>query len=135
MRKAREMAAGLIIREKRALLVHNMKHGLRVEPPGGKKEAHEGWEEAVAREIREELGVEAEVKSLIGEYATNSPEGDFFVRLYLCEIISGEPMVMEPEKIPSFGWYSLDEMKEAARDGTLVPNMALALADLEKFFE
>lgn len=135
MRKAREMAAGLIIREKRALLVHNMKHGLRIEPPGGKKEAHEGWEEAVVREIREELGVEAAIRSFIGEYATHSPEGDFLVRLYLCEIISGEPSVMEPEKIPSFGWYSFDEIKEAARDGALVPNMALALPDIEKFFE
>lgn len=127
------MAAGLIIREKKALLVHNMKHGLRVEPPGGKKEAGEGWEETVVREIREELGVEAAVGSLVGEYATHSPEGDFLVRLYLCEITSGEPTVMEPEKVPSFGWYTIDEMKEAAREGALVPNMALALPDLEKF--
>jgi ADP-ribose pyrophosphatase YjhB (NUDIX family) len=125
------MTAGLIIKDKRALLVHNMKHGLRVEPPGGKKESGEGWEESVIREIKEELGVIVGVTGLIGEYATHSPEGEFLVRLYLCEIASGEPMVMEPDKIPSFGWYSLEDMKLAEKDGTLVPNMALALVDIE----
>ena len=131
----KEMTAGLIIRDKRALLVHNTKHGLRVEPPGGKKELGEGWEESVIREVKEELGVEVVVKGLIGEYATHSPEGEFLVRLYLCEITSGEPAVMEPNKIPSFGWYSLEDMKKAAKDGTLVPNMALALSDISRFLE
>lgn len=128
----REMTAGLIVKDRKVLLVHNVKHGLRVEPPGGKKEPGEGWEESVVREISEELGVEAAVKGLVGEYATHSPEGGFLVRLYLCGIVSGEPRVMEPEKIPSFGWYSLEEMRKAAADGTLVPNMVAAIDDIEK---
>lgn len=131
----KEMTAGLIIRDKKTLLVHNMKHGLRVEPPGGKKEPCEGWEESVIREVREELGVKVGVKGLIGEYATHSPEGEFLVRLYLCEITSGEPAVMEPDKIPSFGWYTIEDMKKAAIDGTLVPNMKLALPDIEKLLK
>ena len=131
----KEMTAALIIRDKRALLVHNMKHGLRIEPPGGKKEPCEGWEESVIREVKEEIGVTVGVKAAIGEYATHSPEGEFLVRLYLCEITSGEPTVMEPDKIPSFGWYSLEDMKKAAQDGTLVPNMSLALSDIAKFLE
>lgn len=131
----KEMTAALIIRDRRALLVHNMKHGLRIEPPGGKKEHEEGWEESVIREVKEELGVTVGVKATIGEYATHSPEGEFLVRLYLCEITSGEPTVMEPDKIPSFGWYSLEDMKKAAHDGTLVPNMSLALSDIEKFLK
>ena len=131
----KEMTAGIIIRDKRVLLVHNMKHGLRVEPPGGKKEPAEGWEESVIREIKEELGVTVAVRGVIGEYATHSPEGEFLVRLYLCEITSGEPRIMEPDKIPAFGWYSLDEMERALRDGTLVPNMGLALADIGRLLE
>jgi 8-oxo-dGTP diphosphatase len=131
----REMTAGIIIRGKRVLLVHNMKHGLRVEPPGGKKEPSEGWEESVMREIWEELGVKVSVRGVIGEYATHSPEGEFLVKLYLCDISSGEPKVMEPEKIPSFGWYSLDDMRTADKNGTLVPNMALALGDIEKLLD
>lgn len=135
MKPMREMTAGIIIKDKRVLLVHNVKHGLRVEPPGGKKEPGEGWEESVIREIKEELGVTVAVKNVIGEYATHSPEGEFLVKLYLCEIASGEPRVMEPDKIPSFGWYSLEDMTKAERDGTLVPNMGLALADIGKLLE
>jgi 8-oxo-dGTP diphosphatase len=131
----REMTAGIIIRDKRVLLVHNMKHGLRVEPPGGKKEPSEGWEESVMREIREELGVTVSVRGIIGEYATHSPEGEFLVKLYLCNISSGEPKVMEPEKIPSFGWYSLEDMRKAAIEGTLVPNMVKALGDIERLLD
>lgn len=131
----REMTAGIIIKDKRVLLVHNIKHGLRVEPPGGKKEPQEGWEESVIREIKEELDLTVRVRETIGDYATHSPEGEFLVRLYLCEIISGEPKLMEPDKIAAFGWYSVDDMKKVALDGTLVPNMGLALADIEKLLE
>lgn len=128
----REMSAGIIIRNKRMLLVHNMKHGLRVEPPGGKKLPDEGWEESVAREIREELGVEVRVGGLFGEYRTHSPEGDFMVRMYICEVASGEPRIMEPEKVPAFGWYSLEDLKKLSSEGSLVPNMRLAIDDLEE---
>ncbi|MFQ5736787.1 MAG: NUDIX domain-containing protein [Thermodesulfobacteriota bacterium] len=129
----RDMAAALIIRGGRVLLVHNTKHGgLRIEPPGGKKHADEGWEEGVEREVREELGVRVRPVRLFGTYSTHSPEGEFTVRLYLCEIISGEPRVMEPEKIPGFGWYSIDEIEGLKEEGSLVPNMTEALDDLKK---
>lgn len=127
----REMTAGIIVKDGKMLLVHNMKYGLRVEPPGGKKLPEEGWEKSVAREIMEELGVEVRVGALQGEYRTHSPEGDFMVRMYLCEIASGEPRVMEPEKVPSFGWYSFKDLKRLSNEGLLVPNMRLALDDLE----
>lgn len=127
----REMAAGIIIKDRKVLLVHNVKHGLRIEPPGGKKLSDEAWEESVAREIREELGVEARVTGLFGEYRTHSPEGDFMVRMYLCEIASGVPRIMEPDKVPAFGWYSLEDLKRLSDEGSLVPNMRLALDDLE----
>lgn len=128
----REMTAGIIIRDGKVLLVHNIKHGLRVEPPGGKKEPSEGWEESVAREIKEELDLTVAVGRAIGDYGTSSPEGEFKVRLYLCEITSGAPKVMEPDKIGGFGWYSVEDMETAAGEGTLVPNMVQALSDLER---
>ncbi len=128
---ARDMTAALIIRDGRLLLVHNRKHGLRIEPPGGKKHEDEGWEDSVVREVGEELGVIVRPVRLFGTYATHSPEGEFSVRLYLCEIISGEPRVMEPEKIPEFGWYSLEDIESMKKEGSLVPNMTEALDDLK----
>ncbi len=127
----RDMAAALIIRSGRLLLVHNKKYEpVRIEPPGGKKNSDETWPEAVKREVEEELGVEVRPGKLLGVYDTATPEGDFCVRMYFCDIVSGEPRVVEPDKIPEFGWYSLGEMK---RLKGLVPNMVKALEELEKY--
>jgi 8-oxo-dGTP diphosphatase len=130
----KDMTAALIIRDGKLLLVHNTKHGgLRIEPPGGKKHGDEGWEESVVREAAEELGIDVRPLRLFGTYGTHSPEGEFSVRLYICEIISGEPRVMEPDKIPAFGWYSIEDMERLSDEGSLVPNMAGALDDIRRF--
>ncbi|MBI5492719.1 MAG: NUDIX hydrolase [Deltaproteobacteria bacterium] len=122
----------MIIRDKKVLLVHNAKHGLRVEPPGGKRHEGEGAEASIIREVKEELGVSVSPVRLFGTFDTRSPEGDFSVRMFICEITSGEPGVMEPDKIPSFGWYSFSELEGLKEDGSLVPNMAEALPLLKK---
>lgn len=132
----RELVAGLIIREGRLLLVHNVKHnGLRNEPPGGKRHAGEGREEAVVREIMEETGLGVKVASLFGVYVTDSPEGRFNVYMYLCEAPSGEPAVMEPHLIGGLGWYSYKDMEALAASGSLVPNMVAALAQLRALLD
>ncbi len=129
MRK--ELAAALIIKDKRLLLVHNKKYGtLRIEPPGGKKHHDETWPEAVKREVEEELGVKVRPGRLFGVYDTSSPEGEFSVRMYFCDIISGEPRVVEHDKVPGFGWYSFDEVRGLVG---LVPNMVKALRELERY--
>ncbi|OGQ02434.1 MAG: hypothetical protein A2W38_02590 [Deltaproteobacteria bacterium RBG_19FT_COMBO_58_16] len=130
----RDMTAALIVRWEKILLVHNRKHGgLRIEPPGGKVHKGEGFEESVVREAAEELGVAVRPVRLFGRYDTHSPEGGFVVRLYLCEITSGEPRVMEPDKIPEFGWYTVGEMERFRDDGTLVPNMVEALGEIREY--
>lgn len=129
----REMSAGLVIRDGRLLLVHNSKQGLRIEPPGGKKEPGETWERSVEREFEEELGLKVRVKRLLGAYDTHSPEGEFSVRLYICEIIAGEPKVMEPDKVPGFGWYTIADIEVMKASGELVPNMVAALEDIRPF--
>jgi len=114
-------------------LVHNTKYGLRIEPPGGKKNSNETWEEATIRELKEELGIDVLPTKLFGAYDTNSPEGEFSVRMYFCDITSGEPKLMEPEKISSFNWYGYEAIAKLAESGVLVPNMRLALTDLKLF--
>ncbi len=125
------MVAGLIIKDGKILLVHNKKHGaVRIEPPGGKKHSGEGWREAVVREVEEELGIKVRPEKFFGVYDTTSPEGDFSVRMYLCDVVSGEPRIVEPDKIPEFGWYSFNEL-EACK--ALVPNMIEALPKLKEY--
>jgi len=127
----KELVAAIIIKDKRFLLVHNKKHETtRIEPPGGKKHSDETWEDAVRREVEEELGIIVRPGRLLGVYDTVSPEGDFTVRMYFCDIVSGKPRVVEPDKVPGFGWYSLDEIRGLVG---LVPNMVEALGELEKY--
>lgn len=126
-----ELVAGLIIAGNRVLMMHNVKQGLRIEPPGWKVREGEGHEDALIREIREELGVEAGNLRFIGVYDTDSPEGDFSVHTFSCDIIEGEPFNAEPEKFLRFGWYSFKELLCFREDGTLVPNIAAALDELK----
>lgn len=130
----KDMVAGLIIRDKKLLLLHNIKHnGLRIEPPGGKKKEDEDWEESVVREIKEELDMIVKPTELFGIYDTFSPEGNFYVHMYFCKIIKGEPRIVEPDKINEFKWYSLNELEELKKSGYLVPNMCEALSNLKSF--
>lgn len=128
----RELVAGLIIRDKRLLLVHNVKHdGFRIEPPGGKRHGDETREEAVAREVMEETGLRVDVRGLFGGYSTHSPEGSFNVYMYLCDAPQGEPIVMEPHLMDGLGWYSYEDMEGLAASGALVPNMVAALGEIK----
>ncbi len=60
-------------------------------PPSGFMEAGESMEETAARELREETGLEGEVKELIGVYF-ESPHiyGHVIAIVYLMEITGGE---------------------------------------------
>ncbi len=128
----RPMVAGLIIKNHKILLVHNTKHNsFRIEPPGGKVEENESFQAATNRELEEELGIKVHVGKLFGTYQTNSPEGDFSVSLFICEIASGNPQLSEPEIISNFGWYSYEQLLSLRKEGNLVPNMVSALPKLK----
>ncbi len=135
MRK--ELVAGLIIKDDKILLVHNIKHGLRVEPPGGKIEPGETPESAVTRDLKEELGIRVRPVSLFGTYDTVSAEGEFSVKMYFCEIIDGEPRAQKAEenKINHFEWYSFDEIEQMKNEGVLAPNLVEALPRLREQFQ
>lgn len=130
----RLLVAGIIVRDSKILLVHNIKHGLRIEPPGGKVKPDESPEIALKREVFEELGVEVDVGEFLGVYHTSSPEGEFPVYTYICDIKNGEPMLdREPGKIGHFAWFTMGELstacEKARKDGShlVVPNLQEAL--------
>lgn len=63
--------------------------------PGGKVEAGETPEEALRRELREELAVEVEVGPLLVTVAHDYPDKSIWLLAYRCRLVSGEPRAVE----------------------------------------
>lgn len=133
-RPKRVVVAGIIVRDGRVLVVRNIKHGLRIEPPGGKVEEGESMEAAVERELSEELGIRVRVLRSIGVYETDSTkEGIFDVHTFLCEIVAGEPTDgLEPGKTDGFAWMTPHELSGCSE---LVASMRAALPDVRALVE
>ena len=74
-----------------------------------------------------------EIRELTRKEILALTEGEFEVHMYLCNKAEGRPRVVEPEKIPGFGWYTLDELEGFVRDGSLVANMRSAMDDLKGY--
>ena len=73
--------------------------------PGGKVEAGESDEQALLRELREELRVEVEVGERLG---ADLPIGTTAVlRVYLCRLRSGEPQLVDHDE---HRWLAADEL-------------------------
>jgi len=127
------LTSAIIIKDKKMLLVHNIKHdNVRIETPGGKIEEGETPEQCAARESFEELGIKIRVNELLGKYGTDTPEGYFESYMFITEIVEGEPEVKAPNEISKFGWYSKEDVEEFIENKLLVPNLIAAFEDLKK---
>lgn len=92
-----EVAAGLVFRAQR-LLITQRQPGAHLgglwEFPGGKREPGETYEGCLARELREELGIEVEVQELIEEIKHQYPEKTVQLRFFRCAWREHEPRAL-----------------------------------------
>lgn len=92
--------------------------------PGGKVEAGESPEEALRREIREELEVEVNVGDFIDTIEYDYPAFHLSMKCYACTIAGGSPHLLEHE---AARWLSADQLDSVAwlpADITLIPKIA-----------
>ena len=104
-----------VLREGRILLVKRLKapEAGHWSLPGGKVDFLERVADAVAREIREEIGVEIALVRALGVTEMIGIDGQHWVSpVYLARILAGEPANREPDKLAEVAWFPLDAPPE-----------------------
>ncbi|HEY1074744.1 MAG TPA: NUDIX domain-containing protein [Patescibacteria group bacterium] len=100
---------------------------------GGHVEFGETPVEAVKREAREELGIEIGNVQFV-TCMNMIKEGKHYLDVsFTAEIVSGEPIIQEPDKIEEIGWYSLTELPDNLFDPVRVVLESLKTG--ENYFE
>ena len=85
--------------------------------PGGKIEPGESAEEALRREIREELGCEIAVGELLTTIEYDYPTFHLSMECYWCTLVNSEPHLLEhedarwllPADLPNLRWLPADQ--------------------------
>lgn len=80
--------------------------------PGGHLESGESWEKCARREVREETGLE--IENIHFGNATNDMYTDkhYVTIQMIADWKSGEPQILEPEKMERWDWRALDDIPE-----------------------
>lgn len=75
--------------------------------PGGKIEPGETPQQALIREIREELATEVKVGELIDTVEYDYPDFHLFMGCFWCEVVSGDLVLLEAQEAR---WLTKDEL-------------------------
>ena len=93
--------------------------GLKWEFPGGKVEGTETFEEALSREIFEELNVSITIHNKIAEEKYKDDEIDIVLHYFICTLNQGELMLYEHEAIEWVAKEDFDQYDFVAGDGNI----------------
>ena len=96
--------------------------------PGGKIEAGETPEEALVREIREELAAGIAVGDLIRTVEYDYPEFHLSMRCYWCSLISGDLVLKEAEDAKWLDVETIDSVKWLPAYITLIEKIKKRMA-------
>jgi len=109
-----EVSAGLVFREGKLLITQRRSQdhlGGLWEFPGGKRECDESDEACLSRELREELGIEVEVKELLESLRHDYPEKSVHLKFFRCVLLKGKP---SPIGCDAVAWVSAAQLTEYA---------------------
>ncbi len=124
-RNCLEVSAGLVFRKGKLLITQRDQKahlGGLWEFPGGKREPGESFEQCLARELREELGIEVAVGELIETIRHDYPEKRVLLKFFRCDWRN------EPQAIgcSAFAWVTQAELPSyefPAADARLLENL------------
>ncbi len=105
-----EVSAGLVFRDGKLLITQRPADGHLGglwEFPGGKREPGETFEQALHRELMEELGIEVEIRDLLENITHHYPEKSVHLRFFRCRWRRHEP---QPIGCPALAWVRRDEL-------------------------
>ena len=121
-----DVAAGLVFRDGKLLITQRYPDahlGGLWEFPGGKRDPEESFEQCLARELLEELGIEVEVRALLEQLTHSYPEKTVHLQFFLCAWKRNEP---EALGCSAFQWVSrqeLDRYEFPAADARLLQTL------------
>lgn len=98
--------------------------------PGGKVDPFEGLEDAVVREIGEELGIVVRPGGLLClvDHIDREKGRHWVSPVFRVDRYEGEPAILEPEALSALGWFDLDALPAPLTEATR--QAAAALAEL-----
>lgn len=84
------------------------------EIPGGSVEFGETLEQALKREIKEELNIKIEVRELLGvcDHIIPADKQHWVSPTFICKIKSGEPKILEQNKCDAIGWFTIKDAEK-----------------------
>ena len=119
------VVAAIIKKDYQFLIVqrNRKKHlGLKWEFPGGKVQETETFEEALLREIKEELNITINMHEKIAEEKYKDDKIDIVLHYYLCSYKSGTMKLSEHE---TFAWVEKKDFYKFNNDGGAVISAAI----------
>tara|TARA_Y100001970_G_scaffold197356_1_gene240110 strand:- start:138 stop:509 length:372 start_codon:yes stop_codon:yes gene_type:complete len=117
------VVAAIIKKNNKYLIVqrNRKKHlGLKWEFPGGKVQKNETFEEALAREIKEELNIKVSLQDKITEEKYKDEKIDIILHYYLCTQESGIIKLSEHEDLAWVEKKDFDKYDFAEGDGNML---------------
>jgi mutator protein MutT len=114
IRNSVEVAAGLVFRGGLLLITQRRPQdhlGGLWEFPGGKRHPTESFEECLARELREELGIEVTVGELFDAITHEYPEKTAHLKFFRCAWRQNEP---RPLGCQDIAWVSREQLAQYA---------------------
>ena len=133
------VVAGALVASDGRVLMHRRRlgaeHGGLWEFPGGKVETGESPEQALVRELEEELGVRVDPDAIAPvQFASDPGKGvdgsrALVILLYICRTWNGEPQCLEGESI---GWFAPSELAGLAMPPLDIPLASALCAVLQK---